>query len=282
MIRPIRNAGIFIKPLSHALGAEVSGVDLSQQLDPVDIAQIREALNQHLVLVFPGQDISAEAHARFCGSFGTLRKIRPVAHQVPNEPYVRYVSNVSDRARNPVHESGEMQFHADQSYLRSPCIMTTLFAIEIPAIGGNTLFVNCYDAYAALSEDLKRAVVGRKALNMFDIVNIPTLRSSGLEPSKPQWWHPMVRTHAETGREALFVNRMMTCAVQGMRDSEGGALLEKLFAHQEQERFMYEHVWSPGDFLMWDNRSTLHARREFHPGGRRMLRRVTIHADEAG
>ncbi|MCF7223779.1 TauD/TfdA dioxygenase family protein [Marilutibacter chinensis] len=281
MMRPTRQAGISVRPLAHALGAEVNGIDLARQPDSAAVAFIRDAWKRHLVLVFPGQDVSAEAHTRFCSAFGALREIRPVAHQVPDEPYVRYVSNVRDSAINPVHESGEMQFHADQSYLRVPCIATTLYAMEVPNAGGNTMFINCYDAYATLPHDLKRAVVGRKALNVLDYASIPTLRGSALGSSMPQWWHPMVRTHPETGREALFVNRMMTRAVEGLDHAESGALLRRLFEHQEQERFMYEHVWAPGDFLMWDNRCTLHARRDFDPRDRRMLRRVTIHARTA-
>jgi taurine dioxygenase len=270
--------GISVEPLASTLGAAITGVNLSQQLSDAVITSIREAWNKHLVLIFPGQDVSPEAHTRFCSAFGELRRIQPMDQQIAGQPYVRYVSNVEDPAIKAVHESGEMQFHADQSYLEAPCVATTLYAIEVPKVGGNTLFINCYEAYATLSNDLKQAIAGRKALNVFDYSSLPAPRAN-LNPTMPQWWHPIVRRHPETGREALFVSRMMTRAVEGFSDDEGSALLQRLFEHQEQDRFMYEHFWTSRDFLMWDNRCTLHARREFDPNDRRILRRVTIHAD---
>lgn len=271
---------ISVKPLGDALGAAITGIDLSQQLDDVTIARVRDAWREYLVLVFPGQHIGPEAQTIFCRAFGKLKVIQPAAHQIAGQPYVKYVSNIQDPAIKAVHESGEMQFHADQSYLKVPCIATTLYALEVPKVGGNTLFINCYDAFDALPDDLKKAIAGRKALNVFD-GNVVSARRGKTDSDAPRYWHPMVWIHPETGRESLAVNRMMTQAIEGLVDTEGNALLQRLFEHLEQDRFIYEHVWAPDDFLMWDNRCTLHARRAFDPQERRLLRRITIHADKA-
>jgi len=268
---------ISVKPLAHVLGASITGIDLSRPLDDATVADIRKAWYEHLVLVFPGQDISTEDQIHFCRGFGELRQVRPVANQVADQPYVTYVSNVPDLNLKTILKEGAMQFHADQCYYEVPCIATTLYAIEIPRVGGNTMFINCYDAYETLPDDLKTAIAGRNALNVYDYGANPTTRGVDVNPDAPKWLHPMVRIHPETGRKALFVNRLMTFAIEGLGEAEGNTLLEHLFDHAEQDRFIYEHHWTPNDFLLWDNRCTLHARRQFDPKERRMLRRITIH-----
>ncbi len=270
---------ISVKRLSDALGASITGVDLSQPLDEATVADIRRVWNEHLVVVFPGQDISAEDQTRFCLAFGELELVRSVPHQDANQPHVLFVTNVRDAGMRTVLEDGEMQFHADQCYYEIPCMATTLYAIEIPKIGGNTMFVNCYEAYETLPDDLKAAIATRKALNVYDYGANPTRRGSTDNPDAPKWSHPMVRPHPDTGRKALFVNRLMTLVAEGLDPAESESLLERLFAHAEQDRFIYEHAWTPGDLLMWDNRCTLHARRDFDPKARRMLRRITIRGE---
>ena len=149
-----------------------------------------------------------------------------------------------------------------------------LYAIEIPSKGGNTLFANAYTAYATLPEDLKRRIAGRRALNAY--TTDTTLRTASYDDARSSYRHPVVRTHPATGRKALYVNRLMTREIEGLPREESEAILQKLFDHQEQPKFIYEHVWHPGDILMWDNRCTLHARTDFSADQRRMLRRVTI------
>ena len=151
-----------------------------------------------------------------------------------------------------------------------------LYALEVPSAGGNTLFANGYKAYATLPDAIKRRIDGRKALNAYDYDTAATKRGTRLADGVPSYVHPVVRTHPATGRKALYVNRLMTVRIQGLSEQESDALLDMLFDHQEQRQFIYEHVWRPGDILMWDNRCTLHARTDFSAGERRLLRRVTI------
>jgi taurine dioxygenase len=169
---------------------------------------------------------------------------------------------------------GEMHFHTDQCHQEIPAKATMLYAIEIPSQGGNTLFANAYAAYETLAEEIKRRIAGRRALNAYD--KDSTLRSASYDNAGSSCWHPVVRTHPATGRKALYVNRLMTREIEGLPREESDALLQMLFDHQEQPSFVYEHVWRPGDLLMWDNRCTLHARTDFSAGERRLLRRVTI------
>ena len=128
----------------------------------------------------------------------------------------------------------------------------------------------------ALPDDIKRRIDGRKALNAYDYDNAATFRGTRIRDGVPHYTHPVVRTHPATGRKALYVNRLMTLAIEGLPEAESAALLDLLFDHQEQRRFVYEHVWHVGDILMWDNRCTLHARTDFSPDERRLMRRITI------
>jgi taurine dioxygenase len=169
---------------------------------------------------------------------------------------------------------GEMHFHTDQCHQAIPAKATLLYAIEIPRQGGNTLFANAYTAYETLPEEIRRRIAGRRALNAY--TSDTMLRTANYDDAKSSHWHPVVRTHPATGRKALYVNRLMTREIEGLPREESDAILQQLFDHQEQQKFVYEHAWRPGDILMWDNRCTLHARSDFSAGERRLLRRVTI------
>jgi taurine dioxygenase len=125
-------------------------------------------------------------------------------------------------------------------------------------------------------ESLKVKLAGKRALNIYDYAGAPLSRASLLPPDVKSYAHPIFRTHTPTGRKSLYVNRLMTWSIQGMEPEESRDTLEFLFAHQEQSEFVYEHVWRPGDVMLWDNRSCLHARTDFDPNQRRRLRRVTV------
>jgi taurine dioxygenase len=169
---------------------------------------------------------------------------------------------------------GEMHFHSDQCHQETPAKATMLYKIEVPSQGGNTLLANTYLAYETLPADVKHCIAGHRALNAYQTDT--TLRSADYEGVGSSCWHPVVRTHPVTGRKALYVNRLMTREIEGLPPVESEAILEMLFDHQEQVRFVYEHVWRTGDVLIWDNRCTVHARTDFSAGERRLLRRVTI------
>jgi taurine dioxygenase len=265
-----------IVPLSPAIGAEVIGVDLRHDLDDATFARIRDAWFEHCILLFRGQQIEDEDQVRFAGRFGELSKVLHQHDGHTRHPSVMLISNIrKDGKLIGALPDGEMYFHSDQCYMPRPSAATALYAIEVPRRGGNTLFANMYAAYDTLPEDVKRRLEGLKALNVYDYAANPTKRGP-VRPDAPQFAHPVVRVHPGTGRKALYVNRLMTDHIVGLPRDESDRLLAFLFDHQEQPRFVYEHVWTPGDLILWDNRSALHARSDFEATERRLLRRVAI------
>lgn len=268
-----------ITPLSDALGASVTGVDLSGELDEKTADAIHQALLDNVIIVFPGQEIGESDQERFCRVFGELQEVRTGKSVGSDHPAVMMITNVKDTGRPTALEDGEMMFHYDQCYYEHPCLGSTLYALEIPDEGGNTLFSNCAMAYDALSDDWKRRLDGLKALNYYDYAGNPTMRPDSIDESKPHWVHPVVRTHPENGRKALFVNRLMTLWIEGIDRAESDEILDYLFDHIEKPDFIYEHEWHVGDLMMWDNRCSVHARTWFSPEKRRMMRRVTVRDD---
>jgi taurine dioxygenase len=264
------------RPLAPALGAEIMGVDLSKPIDDHVFAQIRDAWHENLVILLRDQELSEEDEVRFAEKFGPPAVIH-TKQFVRNHPAVMLISNIREDGK-PIGAlpDGEMHFHTDQCHQERPAMASMLYAIEVPSAGGNTLFANGYKAYETLPDEIKRRIDGRKALNAYDYDTAATKRGTRLADGVPSYVHPVVRTHPATGRKALYVNRLMTVRIEGLPASESEELLDLLFEHQERREFIYEHVWRPGDLLMWDNRCTLHARTDFSPHERRLMRRVTI------
>jgi taurine dioxygenase len=261
-----------VRQLSPALGAEIAGVDLRDPINDALAQQFLDVWHRHLVILLRNQTLDEDAQVRFAETFGAPAKITTFSAKYPS---VMLISNVRlDGKPIGALPDGEMHFHTDQCHQEIPAKATMLYAIEIPSKGGNTLFSNAYMAYETLPAGLKQRIAGRRSLNAYD--KDSTLRTANYDNAGSSYWHPVVRTHPATGRKALYVNRLMTREIEGLPRDESDALLQKLFDHQEQPGFVYEHVWRPGDILMWDNRCTLHARTDFSAGERRMLRRVTI------
>ncbi len=273
----LRPPALALRPLSAALGAEIIiGIDLRQEIGDDVFAQIRDAWHQNLVILLRDQKLSEEEQVRFAAKFGAPAQIH-TKQFVRNHPAVMLVSNVREDGK-PIGAlpDGEMHFHTDQCHQERPAKASMLYALEVPSMGGNTLFANGYRAYETLPPEIKRRIEGRKAVNAYDYDTAATKRGTRLAPSVPSYAHPVVRTHPATGRKALYVNRLMTVRIEGLPVQESDELLAILFDHQERREFIYEHVWRPGDLLIWDNRCTLHARTDFSPNERRLMRRVTI------
>ena len=272
----LRPPALALRPLSAALGAEIIGIDLRQEIGDDVFAQIRDAWHQNLVILLRDQKLSEEEQVRFAAKFGPPAQIH-TKQFVRNHPAVMLVSNVREDGK-PIGAlpDGEMHFHTDQCHQERPAKASMLYALEVPSMGGNTLFANGYRAYETLPPEIKRRIEGRKAVNAYDYDTAATKRGTRLAPSVPSYAHPVVRTHPATGRKALYVNRLMTVRIEGLPVQESDELLAILFDHQERREFIYEHVWRPGDLLIWDNRCTLHARTDFSPNERRLMRRVTI------
>ena len=265
-----------LRPLSAALGAEIIGVDLSEEIDDHTFAQIRDAWHRNLVILLRGQELSEQDQVRFAEKFGPPAVIH-TKQFVRNHPAVMLISNIREDGK-PIGAlpDGEMHFHTDQCHQERPAMASMLYALEVPSTGGNTLFANGYMAYETLPDGIKRRIEGRKALNAYDYDAAAMKRGTRLAEGVPSYVHPVVRTHPATGRKALYVNRLMTVRIEGLPARESDELLATLFDHQERREFIYEHVWRAGDLLMWDNRCTLHARTHFSPNERRLMRRVTI------
>jgi taurine dioxygenase len=271
-----RSSCIGVRPLSAALGAEITGIDLRERLERECLAQIRDAWHEHLVILLRDQMLSEADQVRFAEYFGPPAVIH-TRQFVRSHPAVMLISNIREDGK-PIGAlpDGEMQFHTDQCHQERPAMASMLYAIEVPETGGNTLFANAYAAYETLPAEIKQRILGRRALNAYDYDNAATIRGAAVRDDVPAYAHPVVRTHPATGRKALYVNRLMTRRIEGLPEAESEELLNILFDHQERREFIYEHVWRVGDLLMWDNRCTLHARTDFRPHERRLLRRVTI------
>ncbi|MDB5990174.1 MAG: hypothetical protein JWQ10_1577 [Herbaspirillum sp.] len=282
-IQSAANPHLQTRPLSPALGIEVSGIDLSQAMDDATFKALQDLWYEHCVLCIPGQQLGDLEQVRFAERFGELAvtlheyeagKIHPALMYVTNEKKDgKFVGALPD---------GEMYFHSDMCYLERPSMATMLYAMVIPAAGGNTLFANMYKAYEALPEASRKRLDGLKAVNTYDPGNSnyaamrTRMPSSATSPTARSYAHPMVFTHPATGKKALYINRLMTESIVGMARDESTALLESLFDHQEQKQFIYEHRWTPGEVIIWDNRCTLHARTDFSATQLRKLRRVTV------
>jgi taurine dioxygenase len=272
---PKKSAAFAIRQLSPALGAEILGADLRDPISGPLKQKFLDIWHEHLVILLRNQTLDEDIQVRFAKTFGAPAKVTSGRAFSAKHPSVMLISNIREDGK-PIGAlpDGEMHFHSDQCHQEIPAKATMLYAIEVPSRGGDTLFYNCYSAYEALPEELKQRIAGRRALNAY--TSDTTLRSASYEDAKSSCWHPVVRTHPATARKALYVNRLMTREIEGLPRDESDAILERLFDHQEQPKFVYQHVWRPGDILMWDNRCTLHARTDFSPGERRLLRRVTI------
>ena len=267
-----------IIPLSPALGAEIRGLDLSRPLDGETVSALRAAWLEHLVLLFRGLALDVEAQIRFAAYFGEPSEPRSGGGR-DLDPRILLVTNIREDGRPiGVLPDGELQFHSDSAFLERPLMATVLYAVEVPGRGGETLFANAYRAWETLDAAQKRRLEGRRALNIYDYatqVKTGTLDRAGL----PRAVHPVVRTHPETGRKALYVNRLMTEEILDVPPSDSTALLETLFAAIERTDCVYEHVWRRGDLVIWDNRCAQHARRDFPSDRTRLMRRVGIVGD---
>ncbi len=281
-------------PLSPALGAEVTGIDLRHGMSGETAAQILELWRRYLVLVFRDQDLSTEGQRRFASNFGTLRERQRGGTKfakskyalwegdpnIRDDPNLLLVSNVTVDGK-PIGSlaEGDMWFHIDSGYAERPYKYTILHAIKLPSEGGNTLFANMYRAYEALPRDLRDRLKGRKALHIHEYKRREKVNLAEDFSNSPHAFHPVFTTHPETGRKSLFVDRLMTARLEGFAPEESAALLDRLFDHAERPENIYAHVWRYGDVVMWDNRCVTHGRTNFPKDQERILRRCTIEGE---
>nr|WP_246794648.1 TauD/TfdA family dioxygenase [Burkholderia perseverans] len=274
-------------PFDGPLGAEVIGLDLSRPLGDAAFARIHRAHLDHHVLVFREQRITPDQQVAFSRRFGPLQI--HVLHQfaLPGHPEVLIVSNIMEDGK-PIGLGDAGHFwHSDLSYKEKPSLGSLLHAQELPAEGGDTLFANMHLAWDTLPDALKQAVQGRRAEHTY------LARYAELQARSP--WRPnlsaeqiaqvkaveqpIVRTHPETGRRALFVSEHFTTRIVGLPEDESRALLDELFAHSVRDAFVYRHQWREHDLVFWDNRSLMHLAAGTPDHLRRKLYRTTIEGD---
>ncbi len=275
-----------VQAFSGPLGAEVSGLDLSQAMGDATMAEILDAWHAHKLLLFRGQDIDEDQQVGFAARFGKVAPWSHFADAVETEgashhPLIMLISNIKkDGEYIGSIPEGELDFHSDGIYTETPQTATMLYAVEVPTRGGETTFANMYMAYEALPGDIKARLEGKSALHAFTyntqtVSEVERKKSQG-ETTVGHFSHPVFRTHPVTRRKALYVNRLMTQEIEGIEPEESRRLLEMLFDHSERPEFIYAHKWQPRDLLIWDNRCLNHGRSDFDPSERRLMRRLTI------
>jgi taurine dioxygenase len=267
-----------VSPIAGALGAELQGVDLAQPLAPEVVGEIRQALLEHLVIFFPHQQLGPAELLAFAGRFG-----QPTEYpQMKGLAGYLNVIAVTKLEHEKVNFGGV--WHSDTTYLERPPLGSLLYAVEVPPYGGDTLFANQYLAYETLSEGLKKTLDGLVGVNTSTKAAISRtredrLREAGVELKVLEGIHPVVRTHPETGRRALYVNAAHTTHFQGWTVEESQPLLDYLFAHQVRPEFTCRFRWQPGSLAFWDNRCAQHNPVNDYHGFRRVMHRVTLAGD---
>ena len=269
-----------IVPLTKHIGAELRGIDLRTKPDEETIRAIYQAWLDHLVIIFPDQKLEQEDLVRVTGYFGEIGELhRPPKYRPPGFskllPGIMMISNIRENGETiGALPDGEMNFHHDMIHHELPHNGTLLYSLEIPTYGGDTLFASGTAAYDTLDPALKAKLEGRRALHFYNYGS--TQRGKGGIGATAQAVHPVFRTHEETGRKAIYVNRLMTQEIEGLPQEESDALLTALFDHSERPEFIYRHVWRVGDLLLWDNRCSTHARDDFPSDQRRLMLRTTV------
>jgi len=267
---------IQVRPVAGALGAEVSGADLAD-LDDATFAELHAAWLEHQVLFFRDQDLSPEQHKAFGRRLGPLQT-HPFLASRGAEGHPEIVVLESDETR-PYLAAG---WHTDVTFVERPPMASVLRAVEVPAWGGDTMWASTRAAYQALSDTMQRLLSGLAALHdtskTFSRRAYPAERHPEGDEA-PRAVHPVVRTHPETGRPALFVNPAFTRRIQGLRRSESDALLEFLYQHMAQPEFSCRFHWEKNSVAIWDNRCTWHRAVADNAAAHRRMERVTVEGD---
>ena len=281
-----------IHPSGAALGAEVRGIDLSRPLLPEDRKAVHAAWLEHLVLLFRGQTLSDHQLIAFSRTFGDLEfpptrllKLRKgIDQKAEIPPEVNVISNVKENGM-PIGQlgAGEAAWHTDSGFVETPPSGSILYSLEVPPGAGNTTFLNMYAAYEALGDDLRARIEGRRAKHDPSYTSAGVRRADFHEVTdvscSPGPLHPIVRTHPESGRKALYLGRRLNSYIKGFPVPESENLLDELWAHTVRPEFIWEHRWEVGDVLMWDNRCVMHRRDAFDNSMRRIMHRTQLKGD---
>ena len=271
---------MMIRRIAGALGAELHGVDLTQTLTGEQQREIRDALLQNQVIFFRDQDLSPEQFMAFAQTLG-----QPIEY-----PFVKGLEGFPCVIEVKKLEHEKVNFggiwHSDTTYLPQPPMGSMLLAKEVPPYGGDTLFANQYLAWEALSDTMQRLLEGLVGISSSAKADVSKTREDRIKsdgkdtaPQSHLAHHPLVRTHPETGRKALYVNVAHTAGIVGMTDAESAPLLHFLFEHQVKPEFTCRFVWQPHSLAVWDNRCTQHNPVNDYHGFRRVMHRITLAGD---
>ena len=269
---------MIIEKLSPHTGAEVRGVDLRE---PFDAAALNRAFVEHSVLVVRDQKLTAPQLLAAIQQFGDVLQQHNTKFALPECPLIHYISN-QDKYPDGTRYIAGAGYHTDHSNAEAPPKATILCAVSLPDRGGDTQYVNMHEAYASLDPATKARIEGRRAIHVYQSRHsarkLIALPDGAKVPDSVA--HPLVRTHPESGRKALYLNPIRTEGIVGMDDEEGLPLLDELLDHAVQERHQYRHKWQPGDVVMWDNRCLLHrANGDYDMGQLRYMYRAMLQGD---
>jgi taurine dioxygenase len=274
LAKPAPATRIGVTPLSPAIGAEIHGVDLREDLSDEVIAGIRQALLDHRVIFFRDQAITAREHIAFARRFGAL-EIHPATPKDQPDPEILRI------AHGPKSRGSENNWHSDVTWRAEPSMGSVLRAIEVPPVGGDTLFASMDAAYDALSPAMQQWVCSLTAVHDISRVFVDRLGISREEllARYPLQEHPVVRTHPETGRRTLYVNTGFTSHIKGLSKKESDWLLDHLYSMAAIPEFQCRFRWAPNSIAFWDNRACQHyAASDYFPAVR-VMERVTIAGD---
>ncbi len=268
---------IEVRPLSEALGAEVRGLDLEQPIAAADVEALREAFLDSHFLCLRSEPIDAASFARLARHFGEpqLQLLREFRHDaVPEVSFLRSTYETAEDKPDDLAEVRLSGWHTDDSYFETPAKITMLQALAIPDSSGETRFCNTRKAYDDMPDETKRRLDGLKAVHAYDTARAPArahARAGDEESETPDVTHPLVRTHEDSGRAAIYFNSNRTDRVVGMARADSDALLDAIHEHITQPRYRYDHAWQLGDVLIWDNRCLIHSVNTDYPVGQKRL-----------
>ena len=271
-----------VTPVHPVHGAEISGVDLGKPLEADTVEAIRQAWHGNALLLFRSQALSGDDQLRFAEHFGTIaerHQPKPGATRVAAAEWTNLmmVTDIMNEDGKPVGGlgHGEMWFHSDKCYHQRPHRASFLYGIKIPSEGGHTKYASLYAAYDNIPDDLKRRLEGACVMQGYDYASTNRLNLDIDLDNIFHYSQPIFVTNPGSGRKALYVSRLNTMWIEGMDRDESEAILAQLFDITEDPAIVYEHVWQPGDLVMWDNLACLHARTDWPEDQTRMLRRCT-------
>jgi len=278
---------IKVKRISYALGAEVSDVDLSKPLDDATFKAIHEAFLEHCVLVFHNQPLTRAQHMAFSQRFGSLDKnvaSRPEKKAPEFDEVLLVVSRPKPNGEAATGRYSGQEWHTDRSHVPTPALASILRSLEVPSVGGDTMFANLYLAYDTLSDGMKKVIEGLDGVHREGNTLDYSTPERAAESSRisPLAAHPIVRVHPETGRKALYICEQVKLLV-GMTMEESRPLVKYLSDHAVRPQSVYRHRWQKDDVVMWDNRCTLHmALADYDRRQVRHMERTTVNGNKSG